>query len=73
MAIPPKKEEIEIKEMKNDAPVVKEVKEEVNVASDRSLVDTKENFKFPIIFEEDDFKEEKRRKEEQEEMSNYES
>ena len=61
VAIPPKKEEIEIKEMKNDAPVVKEVKEEVNEASDRSLVDTKENFKFPIIFEEDDFKEEKRR------------
>ena len=61
MAIPPKKEEIEIKEIKNDAPAVKEVKEEVNEASDRSLVDTKENFKFPIIFEEDDFKEEKRR------------
>ena len=61
VAIPPKKEEIEIKEIKNDAPVVKEVKEEVNEASDRSLVDTKENFKFPIIFEEDDFKEEKRR------------
>lgn len=59
--IPAKKEEIEIKEIKNDAPVVKEVKEEVNEASDRSLVDTKENFKFPIIFEEDDFKEEKRR------------
>ena len=56
-----KKEEIEIKEIKNDAPAVKEVKEEVNEASDRSLVDTKENFKFPIIFEEDDFKEEKRR------------
>ena len=61
VTIPPKKEEIEIKEIKNDAPVVKEVKEEVNEASDRSLVDTKENFKFPIIFEEDDFKEEKRR------------
>lgn len=61
VAIPPKEEEIEIKEIKNDAPVVKEVKEEVNEASDRSLVDTKENFKFPIIFEEDDFKEEKRR------------
>lgn len=61
VAIPAKKEEIEIKEIKNDAPAVKEVKEEVNEASDRSLVDTKENFKFPIIFEEDDFKEEKRR------------
>ena len=61
VAVPPKKEEIEIKEIKNDAPVIKEVKEEVNEASDRSLVDTKENFKFPIIFEEDDFKEEKRR------------
>ena len=32
VAIPPKKEEIEIKEIKNDAPAVKEVKEEVNEA-----------------------------------------
>lgn len=35
--------------------------DDVDEISDRSLVDTKENFKFPIIFEEDDFKEEKKK------------
>lgn len=46
--------------------VIEEAKQEIKVEktddiSDRTLVDTKENFKFPIIFEDDDFKEEKKK------------
>src|SRR5574344_1939260 len=33
----------------------------VDDISDRSLVDTKDNFKFPIIFEDDDFKKKKKK------------
>lgn len=41
---------------------VKETPKQVNIddLSDRSLVDTNQKFKFPVIFEDDDFKEEKR-------------
>ena len=50
----PKKEEVEIK-VKETIPVSD------NTFSDRDLLDTSEKFKFPIIFEEDDFKEERKR------------
>lgn len=57
---------------KKEEPVVveekkEEVKEEsvtvpdINNVSDRSLTDTNQKFKFPIIFEDDDFKEEKKK------------
>lgn len=41
---------------------VKETPKQVNIddLSDRSLIDTNQKFKFPVIFEDDDFKEEKR-------------
>jgi len=51
-------EKIEEKE----EPVVKEsIPLNDNTFSDRELLDTKEKFKFPIIFEEDDFKEERKK------------
>lgn len=54
-----KEEKIEVKEEN----VVKntDLKTNTDSISDRSLLDTKENFKFPIIFEDDDFKEEKKK------------
>lgn len=48
----PKKEEVEIKQT---IPVSE------NTFTDRELLDSSEKFKFPIIFEEDDFKEERKR------------
>lgn len=35
--------------------------EETDIISDRNLIDTNQKFKFPIIFEDDDFKEEKKK------------
>ncbi|MBQ6282664.1 MAG: hypothetical protein IJK66_03900 [Bacilli bacterium] len=60
--------EIEKKEVKSEVKIeeVKEESKEKNdfvsddTFSDRELLDTKEKFKFPIIFEDDDFKEEKK-------------
>ncbi len=57
-----KKEEVRV-----EAPKIEEVKvkEELvsveNTFSDRELLDNNEKFKFPIIFEDDDFKEERKR------------
>lgn len=57
-----KKEEVKV-----EAPKIEEVKvkeEPINVEntfSDRELLDNNEKFKFPIIFEDDDFKEERKR------------
>lgn len=60
--VTPKKEETveppkikEVEEVKEEEPKVSE-----DTFSDRELLDTKEKFKFPIIFEDDDFKEEKK-------------
>lgn len=65
-------DDVAVKEVKTEKePVKEELKEEdslkevskdnIDEVSDRSLVDTNQNFKFPIIFEEDDFKEEKKK------------
>ena len=64
-----KKEEPKIEDKKEEKVEVKEVKEEVketvplreNAFSDRELLDTKEKFKFPIIFEDEDLKEEEKK------------
>ena len=50
----PRREETEVK-IKETIPVSD------NTFSDRELLDTSEKFKFPIIFEEEDFKEERKR------------
>ena len=60
---------IKKEEPKKEQPKIEEVQEKVretipvseNTFSDRELLDTGEKFKFPIIFEEDDFKEERKR------------
>lgn len=52
---------VEIKEVKPEIPVNKSVPVSDNTFSDRELLDTGEKFKFPIIFEEDDFKEERKK------------
>ena len=64
--VPPvitKKEEVKIEEPKKEEEI--KVKETIpvseNTFSDRELLDNGEKFKFPIIFEEDDFKEERKR------------
>jgi len=61
-----KTEKEEKKEVKREKEVEEEVKikEETfddNTFSDRELLDTKEKFKFPVIFEDEDFKEEKKK------------
>lgn len=55
---PVKEEKLEIDEIKD---VTSTISLNEDTISDRSLVDTNQNFKFPIIFEEDDFKEEKKK------------
>lgn len=64
--VPPvitKKEEVKVEEPKKEEEI--KVKEtslvSENTFSDRELLDTGEKFKFPIIFEDDDFKEERKR------------
>ena len=64
--VPPvvaKKEEVKVEEPKKEEEI--KVKETIpvsdNTFSDRELLDTGEKFKFPIIFEDDDFKEERKR------------
>lgn len=54
------KPEIKIEEVKEKKVEVKDFVSD-DTFSDRELVDTKEKFKFPIIFEDDDFKEEKKK------------
>lgn len=54
-----KEEKVEVKE--ENAVKNNDLKTNTDSISDRSLLDTKENFKFPIIFEDDDFKEEKKK------------
>lgn len=58
-----KKEEKKVERVEPEVEV--KVKETVpvsdNTFSDRELLDTNERFKFPIIFEEDDFKEERKK------------
>lgn len=51
-----------VEEIKKEEPVIekRELKVE-DTFSDRQLVNSKENFKFPIIFEDEDFKEEKKK------------
>ena len=51
-------EKIEIDEVKDETT---KIPVDENTMSDRSLIDTNQNFKFPIIFEDDDFKEEKKK------------
>ena len=57
----PKK--IEVKEETKKEEVVKEIPQitKEDVVSDRDLIETNQKFKFPIIFEEDDFKEERKK------------
>ena len=53
-----------VEEIKKEEPVIKKRERELPVEdtfSDRELVNSKENFKFPIIFEDEDFKEEKKK------------
>jgi hypothetical protein len=53
-----------VEEIKNEEPVVKKREKEIpleDTFSDRELVNSKDNFKFPIIFEDEDFKEEKKK------------
>lgn len=63
--VPPvvtKKEEVKKEEPKIEEVKVKEtIPVSDNTFSDRELLDAGEKFKFPIIFEEDDFKEERKR------------
>lgn len=55
-------EKKEVKIEPKEEPVIKEVPlVNDNTFSDRELLNNNEKFKFPIIFEEDDFKEERRR------------
>lgn len=56
---PAAKPEVKIEEIKEE-PKEKNDFVSDDTFSDRELLDTKEKFKFPIIFEEDDFKEEKK-------------
>ncbi len=53
-------EQVKIEEIKEEKEEIKDVVSD-DTFSDRELLDTKEKFKFPIIFEEDDFKEEKKK------------
>ena len=55
----PKKEQPKIEEVQIKPRETISVSE--NTFSDRDLLDSSEKFKFPIIFEEDDFKEERKR------------
>lgn len=57
--VPVVKEEVKVEEVKEEPKVEDTVPDDT--FSDRELVDTKEKFKFPIIFEDDDFKEEKKK------------
>ena len=53
-----------VQEIKKEEPVIQKRERELPVEdtfSDRELVNSKENFKFPIIFEDEDFKEEKKK------------
>ena len=53
-----------VEEIKKEEPVIQKRERELPVEdtfSDRELVNFKENFKFPIIFEDEDFKEEKKK------------
>ena len=53
-----------VEEIKKEEPVIQKRERELPVEdtfSDRELVNSKENFKFPIIFEDEDFKEEKKK------------
>ena len=53
-----------VEEIKKEEPVIQKRERELPVEdtfSDRKLVNSKENFKFPIIFEDEDFKEEKKK------------
>lgn len=63
--VPPvitKKEEVKVEEPKKEEIKIKEtIPVSDNTFSDRELLDSSEKFKFPIIFEEDDFKEERKR------------
>ena len=47
------------KQEKLEEEKIEPIKEDI--VSDRDLIDTNQNFKFPIIFEEEDFKEEKKK------------
>ena len=53
------KKEIEVKEIKEEVKETVPLRE--NTFSDRELVNTKEKFKFPIIFEDEDFKAEEKK------------
>lgn len=53
-----------VEEIKKEEPVIQKRERELPIEdtfSDRELVNSKENFKFPIIFEDEDFKEEKKK------------
>ena len=53
-----------VEEIKKEEPVIQKRERELPVEdtfSDRELVNSKENFKFPIIFEDEDFEEEKKK------------
>lgn len=53
-----------VEEIKKEEPVIQKRERELPVEdtfSDRELVNSKENFKFPIIFEDEDFKEDKKK------------
>ena len=53
-----------VEEIKKEEPVIQKRERELpfeDTFSDRELVNSKENFKFPIIFEDEDFKEEKKK------------
>ena len=58
--VPVVKEEVKVEEAKVEEPKIEDTVPD-DTFSDRELVDTKEKFKFPIIFEDDDFKEEKKK------------
>lgn len=53
------KKEIEVKEIREEVKETVPLRE--NTFSDRELVNTKEKFKFPIIFEDEDFKAEEKK------------
>ena len=59
--VPPKKEEVKEEPKIEKIEVKKEEVVNEDTFSDRELFDTKEKFKFPVIFEDDDFKEERKR------------
>lgn len=53
-----------VEEIKKEEPVIQKRERELPIEdtfSDRELVNSKENFKFPIIFEDEDFKEDKKK------------